>query len=95
MATLGHLADHGSQGGSGGIATDSDPVTIETKRFCVLENPFGRVVAIFQSRGKRVLGRQAIINRENPTEAFVGEQPAQPFMRLDAAENPGAPMEID
>ena len=60
------LADHGGQCCTGGIATDHEPFGIDTESLCVACDVLGCRDRILDRCRELVLGRKAIVDRDQP-----------------------------
>ena len=87
--------DHGRKVAAGAVATDREPVAVDAYRGARFGDPSGGGEAVVDSRREFVLGRQAVIDRNDRAACGVGEVTAQAVIAIKVADNPAAAMKID
>ena len=89
------LADPRREPRAGGIAADPEPGRIDPELFRMRGDPRRRGEGILQSRRERVLGREPVIDRDDPEAAGFGEHPADPVMGVETAGHQPAAVQVD
>src|SRR5262245_42140234 len=88
------LTDNRSDGSTSRIARDDETSRIDAKLDGAFRDPSRGEGRVIDASRKRVLGREAIANRDHATSARVGEQATQSIVRPDVAEDSRASVEI-
>ena len=75
--------------------SDREAVAIDAERVRVPCDPAHNLEAIIHGGRKRMLGRKPVIDGDHPASAPIGQEPAQPLVRFDVADDETATMKID
>src|SRR5437879_4683354 len=79
------LADHGCERRARGIAADHEPCRIDAERGGLFGYPTGRRDRILDGRRKLVLGREAVIDGDEPAAGALRQRRGDAVMSVDAA----------
>ncbi len=80
---------------AGAVAADGEPRRIDPERRALPGDPGGRGEAILDRGREFVLGRQAVVDRDDGAAGGIGEMAAERVVRFDIADDPAAAVEID
>src|SRR5690606_34754620 len=93
-AVAGVKGDHGSEIAAGTVASYGDATLVDGELGSLPGDPRSGDDAIVERRGKRVLGREPIVDREHGAARAIRELPAERIVRVDVADRPAAAMEV-
>ena len=79
---------------AGAVAAHPHPLRIGAERLGVRERPRVGSGCVFDRRRERVLGREAVVDREHVGARVPAQQPAQAVVRVEIAEHEAAAVEV-
>ena len=91
----GKLRDDGGEVAARAVARHPEPAGIGTELVGVRSRPAQRAACILHGRRERVLGGQAIVNREHVDARVVAQQATDAIVRVEVAEHEPAAVEED
>ena len=77
------------------VAADREPLRVAAKPFGVRVRPVGGSERVVERRGKRVLGREAVVDREHRVTARHRKTATGCVVRVEIADHPAAAVEVD
>ena len=92
---LAGLADHGGDRAARRVAADGEACGIGAEGWSVVADVPEGGERIVGRGGEGMLGRQAIVDRNNLAAALVGQPPAGRIVRLDVADHEAAAVIVD
>ena len=90
---LGFVQGDGCEPATGAVADDRQPPRIEAERTRFMRQPRKRGDAVLNRGREGVLGREAIVEREDGRAGVVAKRAAEYVMRVDVAEDTAAAMD--
>ena len=94
-AIAGDEADHRGEIAAGAVAANGKARRVDAERGAVCRNPFGRGDAVLDRGREFVLGRQAVIDRDDRAAGGIGQMAAHRVVAFEIADDPAAAVEKD
>ena len=88
------LRHHRGEVTAGAVAADADAAWIGAQPLSVRVGPAERGSGVVDRRGKRVLGRKAVVDREHVRAGVAAEDPAHAVVRIEVAVEEAAPVVV-